>query len=389
MSPRQHIYRISINVRKKGHKSNLEYVCTSSYNNATAYREKHPMKAYVLDTIRDISENRPPLLFTEMPDPLPSESEILVRVSACGICHTELDEIEGRTPPPRLPVIPGHQIVGQVEHCGRNAKRFSVGDRVGITWIHSSCGKCEYCRRGDENLCSEFAATGRDIHGGYAEFTTVNEEYALPLPDGFSDVQAAPLLCAGAIGYRSLRLSGLSDGQNLGLTGFGASAHLVLKTARHLFPHSQFFVFARSEKERTFAREIGADWAGDIADKSPERLHAIIDTTPAWKPVIESMENLRPGGRCVINAIRKEPADLQYFLTLDYARHLWMEKEMKTVANVTRRDVAEFLLLAAEIPLIPEVEVYQFSDANTALHELKKGTIRGAKVLQIGGPPHG
>jgi propanol-preferring alcohol dehydrogenase len=346
------------------------------------------MKAFVLDTICDFTENSSPLTLTEIPDPSPVEGEILIRVSACGMCHTELDEIEGRLPPPHLPVIPGHQIVGRVVRCGKNIKRFSNGDRIGIAWIHSSCGTCEYCRRGDENLCPEFVATGKDIHGGYAEFTTIHEEYAFHIPDKFSDIHAAPLLCAGAIGYRSLRLTGLTDGQNLGLTGFGASAHLVLKIARYLFPLSHFFVFARSEKERTFAREIGAEWAGDIADRSPVRLHAIIDTTPAWKPIIEAMENLRPGGRLVINAIRKEPADIHQFLTLDYPRHLWMEKEIKTVANVTRRDVTELLLLAPEIPLISEVEVYQFTEANTALHELKKGVVRGAKVLQIGEHEH-
>ncbi len=347
------------------------------------------MKAFVLNSICNLKKNINPLSQVEIPDPSPHENEILVRVSVCGVCHTELDEIEGRTPPPHFPVVPGHQIIGRVERRGRNAKKFSIGDRVGIAWIHSSCGKCEYCLRGDENLCPKFVATGRDVNGGYAELVTILEHYAFHIPERFSDTQAAPLLCAGAIGYRSLRLAGLKNGQNLGLTGFGASAHLVLKMARYLFPRSHFFVFARSEKEQAFAREIGVVWAGDITDKSPGKLHAIIDTTPAWKPVVEAMNNLVPGGRLVINAIRKEQIDKDYLLNLDYPQHLWMEKEIKSIANVTRRDVAEFLDLAAQIPLTPAVQVFPFEKANIALHELKDGVIRGAKVLRIGGKKHG
>lgn len=347
------------------------------------------MKAFVIEKIGTIKKNRNPLSRVDIPDPSPAEHEILVRISVCGICHTELDEIEGRTPPAHFPVIPGHQIIGRIEQCGKHAKKFSTGDRVGIAWIHSSCGKCEYCRRGDENLCPEFVATGRDANGGYAELVTVPENFAFPIPERFSDTQSAPLLCAGAIGYRSLRLTGLKDGQNLGLTGFGASAHLVLKMARSLFPHSHFFVFARSKNERAFAREIGAVWAGDITDTAPGKLHAIIDTTPAWKPVVEAMNNLVPGGRLIINAIRKEQTDRDYLLTFDYPRHLWMEKEIKSVANVTRRDVTEFLALAANIPLTPAVQVYPFEKANRALYELKEGIVRGAKVLRIGGKKHG
>ncbi len=347
------------------------------------------MKAFVLNSTCDLNKNKNPLSLVDISDPSPRENEILVRISVCGVCHTELDEIEGRTPPPHFPVIPGHQIIGRVESCGKNVKNFSIGDRVGIAWIHSACGKCEYCRRGDENLCPEFVATGRDVDGGYAELVTVPEDFAFNIPEEFSDTQAAPLLCAGAIGYRSLRLTGLNDGQNLGLTGFGASAHLVLKMARHLFPHSKFFIFARSENERAFAGEIGAAWTGDVTDKSPLKLHAIIDTTPVWKPVVEAMNNLVPGGRLVINAIRKEHLDKEYLLNLDYTHHLWMEKEIKSVANVARRDVLEFLALAAQIPLAPVVEMFPFEKVNLALFELKEGIIRGAKVLQIGGEKHG
>ena len=300
----------------------------------------------VLNTLCSLEENKTPLELTDLPNPVPAEKEILVKVSACGVCHTELDEIEGRTPPPRLPVVLGHQAIGRVEETGRKARTFKTGDRVGIGWIYSACGECKFCLAGNENLCSDFKATGRDANGGYAQYMTVSEDFAYPIPDAFSDLEAAPLLCAGAIGYRSLRLTGLKDGQNLGLTGFGASAHLVLKMVRHQYPTSKVFVFARNPKERAFARELGAVWAGDTEEESPEKLDAIIDTTPVWKPVVEALKNLEPGGRLVINAIRKEEVDKEYLLRLDYPTHLWLEKEIKSVANVTKRDVSEFLELA-------------------------------------------
>jgi propanol-preferring alcohol dehydrogenase len=255
---------------------------------------------------------------------------------------------------------------------------------VGVAWIYDACGRCRFCTAGEENLCPDFRATGRDADGGYAEYMVVPERFAYPIPAVFTDVEAAPLLCAGAIGYRSLRLTGLRDGDILGLTGFGASAHLVLKMARHRFPHGTVFVFARSPKEREFARELGASWAGDTAERSPEPCHAVIDTTPAWKPVVEALANLEPGGRLVINAIRKEDADKEYLLKLDYPEHLWLEKEIKSVANVARRDVVEFLELAADIPIRPAVEEFALEEANRALVELKEQRIRGAKVLAIG-----
>jgi propanol-preferring alcohol dehydrogenase len=341
------------------------------------------MKALVLKQLCSIEENRQPLELVDLPDPQPAGGELLVRVSACGVCHTELDEIEGRTPPPRLPVVLGHQVVGRVAGLGSGATRYSIGDRVGVAWIFSSCGTCRFCRQGDENLCGAFKATGRDADGGYAEYVTVREDFVYTIPDAFSDSEAAPLLCAGAIGYRSLRLANLENGQNLGLTGFGASAHLVLKLAKHRYPDSDVFVFARSEKERAFALQLGAVWAGDTEDTAPQQLAAIIDTTPVWKPIVEAMRNLEPGGRLVINAIRKEETDKDYLLRLDYPEHLWYEKEMKSVANVARRDVSEFLDLAAEMQIKPETREYPLADANTALLELKTGKIRGAKILRI------
>jgi alcohol dehydrogenase, propanol-preferring len=343
------------------------------------------MKAMILNKITSMDGNGQPLAAVEVPVPVPAAGEILIKVSVCGVCHTELDEIEGRTAPPQLPVILGHQVVGTVWLTGRGVRKFRYRDRVGVAWIYSACGACEFCRAGQENLCSGFKATGRDADGGYAEFMTVPEDFAYPLPEGIADQDAAPLLCAGAIGYRSLRLTGLRDGQTLGLTGFGASAHLVLQLAKFRFPLSPVYVFARSEKERAYARSLGADWAGDTGEQPPALLHAIIDSTPAWTPVVAALKFLQPGGRLVINAIRKEAADTAALLQLDYPGMLWLEKEIKSVANVTRQDVTEFLTLAAQIPIRPEVQLYPLAQANQALTELKQGHLRGAKVLVMDG----
>ncbi|MEO0078682.1 MAG: zinc-dependent alcohol dehydrogenase family protein [candidate division WOR-3 bacterium] len=339
------------------------------------------MKAMILERLGSLADCSTPLRLSDLPEPVPGPHELLIRVSVCGVCHTELDEIEGRTPPPRLPVVLGHQVVGTV--VGGAASRFRVGDRVGVAWIFSACGRCEYCRTGQENLCPEFQATGRDANGGYAEYMTVPEEFAYPVPSVLSDAEAAPMLCAGAIGYRSLRLTNLRDGQALGLTGFGASGHLVLKLVRHRYPGTRVYVFARSREEQAFALELGATWAGDTDQRPPELLDSIIDTTPVWKPIVAALACLKPGGRLVINAIRKEDADRSVLLGLDYPRHLWLEKEVKSVANVTRQDVAEFLEIAAQIPLKPEVQEYPLEQANQALAELKQRRIRGAKVIRV------
>ncbi len=341
------------------------------------------MRAMLINDLGPVSETSAPLRSADWPEPTPAVGEILIRVNVCGVCHTELDEVEGRMPPPRLPVIPGHQVIGRVEALGAGAGSFRRGDRVGVAWIHSACEHCGFCRGGEENLCEQFRATGRDVHGGYAELMTVPQAFAHGIPDSLGDLEAAPLLCAGAVGFRSLRLAGLKDGQALGLTGFGASAHLVLKLVRYRFPGTQVFVFARSAAERAFARELGAAWAGETTERAPRRLHAIIDTTPAWTPVVAALANLERGGRLVINAIRKEDLDKNALLELDYPVHLWLEKEIKSVANVTRSDVREFLRLASEIALEPEIREYDLADANRALVELKTGKIRGAKVLRV------
>jgi len=358
------------------------------------------MKAMVLEKLGDLASHPSPLSLQQIPEPIPGEGEILIKVSTCGVCHTELDEIEGRTPPPELPVILGHQVVGTVEQIG--VQRFPTlepgsvfqsqetsdsalkfGDRVGVAWIFSACGECEHCKAGEENLCAQFRATGRDANGGYAQYMKVPADFAHPIPGTLTDSETAPLLCAGAIGYRSLRLANIHDGSSLGLTGFGGSNHLVLKLAKHLYPNTEVFVFTRNSAEQEFARSLGAVWAGGIEATAPQKLDAIIDTTPVWKPIVEALRNLDNGGRLVINAIRKEEVDKDYLLRLDYPSHLWMEKEIKSVANVTRQDVREFLALAAEVGIRPEYQEYALEDANQALLELRQGKIRGAKVLRI------
>jgi propanol-preferring alcohol dehydrogenase len=336
------------------------------------------MKAMLLNKIALLQDHPEPLKLANIPTPVPEPDEILIRVSACGVCHTELDEIEGRTPPPSLPVVPGHEVVGLVSEAGSRATRFEVGDRVGVGWIHRSDGG-EH-----ENISEEFVATGRDVNGGYAEFMTVHERYAYHIPECFTDYEAAPLLCAGGVGYRALKLTGIGDGDILGLTGFGGSGHLVLQLSRHLYPDSPVYVFARSPEERQFAIDLGAAWSGSTEDKPPELPHAIIDTTPAWRPVLAALKCLRPGGRLVINAIRKEDSDKSLMAGIDYAEHLWQEKEIKTVANVTGPDIEEFLKVAAAAGIRPEVQVYPLVDANKALQDLRAGNVRGAKVLAIG-----
>ena len=340
------------------------------------------MKAQILRRIAPVEEK--PLELVELPIPEPGDRQILVKVLACGVCHTELDEIEGRLRP-KLPIILGHEIVGRVEKLGPRVTKFKPGDRVGIAWINSACGSCRFCREGNENLCPEFKATGCDVDGGYAEYTVVTEDFAYPIPDRFTDTEAAPLLCAGVIGYRALRLTGLRDGQVLGLYGFGASAHIVIQIVKHKYPNTRVFVFTRpgQKHHQELAKRLGADWVGATGDTPPEKLDCAIDTTPVWTPVVEALRVLQKGGRLVINAIRKEEHDKEVLLRLDYATHIWQEKEVKSVANVTRSDAEEFLPLAAEIPIRPEVQEFKLEEANQALVLLKQGKIKGAGVLRI------
>lgn len=342
------------------------------------------MKAMLLERLATVHSGSVPLRWTDVKEPAFGDDEVLLRVHACGVCHTELDEIEGRTPPSRLPTILGHQVVGRINARGSKVHECEPGDRVGVAWIFRACGECNYCTSERENLCPQFQATGRDHDGGYAEYMAAPAAFVFPIPEVFTDVQAAPLLCAGAIGYRSLRLTNLRNGQPLGLTGFGASAHLVLKMVRHRFPATEVCVFARNQVERTIALELGAAWVGDTAERAPCQLDAIIDTTPAWTPIVEALRNLAPSGRLVVNAIRKEDRDKSVLAQLDYAHHIWLEKEIKSVANVTRTDILEFLSLAAEMKLKPLVQEYPLKAANDAIVDLKTRPVAGAKVLVAG-----
>lgn len=339
------------------------------------------MRAMRLHALGAIVDDREPLQLEHIPVPSPGTGEVLVRITACGVCHTELDEIEARTAPPSLPVTPGHQVTGRVIAEGRGCDRGLLDRDIGIAWVSGACGSCKYCEGGFENLCPDFVATGRDRDGGYAEFIALDERFVHPLPDTLDPVLAAPLLCAGAVGHRALRLCHLRNGQALGLTGFGASGQLVIRMARYLYPDSRVAVFARNARERALAQELGASWSGDTATPAPFPLTAIIDTTPAWKPVRSALACLESGGRLVINAIRKEDADKSELLELHYETHLWQEKSIQSVANVTRDDVRACLRLASEIPLVPEVTTYPLEAANRALLELRQGGSRGAKVL--------
>jgi propanol-preferring alcohol dehydrogenase len=320
-----------------------------------------------------------PLDLVELPRPVPDLKQVLVRISTCGICHTELDEIEGRLLPPNFPVVPGHEIVGRVESFGPGVTKFRVGDRVGVAWIYSSCGQCKFCQRGNENLCDQFKATGLDANGGYAQYMVVSEDFAYPIPSTFSDSQAAPLLCAGVIGYRALRLSGAKGGDILGLYGFGASAHIAVQVAVHW--GCKVFVFTREGQKdhQALARKLGAEWVGVTGEAPPRKLDRAIDFTPVGEPVREALKVLEKGGRVVINAIRK----INPIPELDYAKYVWHEREIKSVANVARQDALEFLPLAAQIGIKPEVQEFPLKDANRGLVLLKQGKIHGAGVLRI------
>jgi propanol-preferring alcohol dehydrogenase len=343
------------------------------------------MRAMLLERPSPARRGWKPLVTGHVPVPVPGPGEVRVRVAVCGACRTDLDLAEGRLAAPAYPLIPGHQVVGRVDALGDGVAELHVGDRVGVAWINSACGRCHWCRAGRENLCPEFRATGRHAPGGYAQWITVRERFAHRIPDGIEDAEVAPLLCAGAIGWRSLARAQLVDGEPLGLTGFGASAHLVLQFARYRYPRSLVYVFARGEAERAFARELGAAWAGATDATPPQPLAAIIDTTPAWKPIVEGLRNLAPGGRLVVNAISKEPGDQRELLRLDFTTHLWMEREIASVANVTRADVRETLAAAATMRLRPAVQVMPLERANDALQMLRAGGVRGALVLQMAG----
>jgi propanol-preferring alcohol dehydrogenase len=335
------------------------------------------MKAMVLKKQAPIDKK--PLELLDLPDPAASDNEILVKVSVCGACHTDLDEVEGRLNPPITPIVPGHQIVGKVADKGKRVTKFNIGDRVGITWLHSCCDRCDFCKTGKENLCKLAKWTGLDANGGYAEYTVIQEDFAYAVPEDFSDSRTAPLLCAGVIGYRTLRLADVTDGQTIGLFGFGASAHIVVQIIKHKFPRSPVYVFTKTAEHAELAKTLGAVWTGRSGDRPPEKLKKIMDFTPVGQCVRDALAVLERGGRLVINAIRKETP----VPPLEYAEYLWLEKEIKSVANVTRRDAEEFLPLAAQIPVVPTVQQFPLNQANEVLHAIKNSRLRAAAVLNI------
>ncbi len=332
------------------------------------------MRAMVLEKPKSADEN--PLALREWPLPSPGEGELRVRVKTCGVCHTDLHTVEGELALPKLPVIPGHQIVGIVEALGAGARRFREGDRVGIPWLHSTCGECRFCRRGLENLCESARFTGYHTDGGYAEATVAHESFAYPLPPEFSDLQAAPLLCAGIIGYRSLRLSGVEPGGTLGLYGFGASAHIVIQIARH--QGCEVFVFTRSEEHRKLARRLGAAWVGGAEDTPPEKLDGAILFAPAGRLVLDALRATRKGGTVALAGIT-----MTRIPEIDYDSLLYHERVLRSVSNSTREDARELLRVAAEIPVRTEVEAFKLENANLALQSLKASRIQGAGVLTI------
>ena len=335
------------------------------------------MKAMVLTKIAPAE--RKTLELADLPDPRPKENEILVKISVCGVCHTDLDEIEGRLTPPKLPVALGHQIAGTVADKGKNVRRFDIDDRVGIGWLYSSCGVCDFCRAGNENLCKAAKWTGKDVNGGYAQYMVIREDFAYPIPGGFSDVQAAPLLCAGVIGYRALRLVEMTNGETIGLFGFGAPAHIVIQVIRHRYPDSEVFVFTSSKEHRQLAQKLGAAWTGSAGDEVPAKINRAIDFTPVGEAAVDALRVLDKGGRLVIHAIRKTTP----LPELDYGEYLWDGREIKSTANITRQDANEFLHLAAQIPIIPEVQEFELVQANEVLLMLKEAKLRAAAVLRI------
>ena len=335
------------------------------------------MRAIVLPRTVPIEEK--PLVEVERPKPEPKSGEIQVKVSVCGLCHTDLDEIEGRLIPPELPVVLGHQVVGTVTAKGDSASRHAISDRVGVTWLYSSCGHCSFCRTGRENLCLQARWTGKDADGGYAEYMVVGEDFAYPIPQIFSDLQAAPLLCAGVVGYRAVRLARLGAGQTVGLFGFGASAHIVIQVIKHTFPDNPVYVFTRGQHHRGLAQKLGATWTGSPGDIPPAPLDRAIDFTPVGETIRTALSALNRGGRLIVNAIRKTTAVPE----LIYDAHLWDEKEVKSVANVTRRDAEDFLPLAARIPVCPSVEVIDSEQVNETLLRLKRGQLHVAAALRF------
>jgi alcohol dehydrogenase, propanol-preferring len=334
------------------------------------------MKACVLHSTARIESN--PLAFEDAKVPQPGADEVLVRVSACGVCRTDLHVIEADLVPRKTPVIPGHQVVGVVEKTGALVGQFKPGDRVGIAWLHRTCGRCEYCRAGKENLCDNAEFTGYTVDGGYAEYALSAERFTYRIPEGFPDLQAAPLLCAGIIGFRSLRLSGVERGGRMGFYGFGAAAHVAIQVANHW--SAEVYAATRDERHQKLALELGAKWAGGTFDEPPVKLDAAIIFAPAGEIIPAALKALKKGGTLALAGIHMSPTPpLEYSL-------LYHERVIRSVANNTRQDGEDFLRIAAEIPIRTQIETYPLRDANRALNSLKNDAIRGSAVLEVSLP---
>ena len=332
------------------------------------------MKACLLRAPAAMETN--PLEYGEVAAPQPRSGEVLVRVRTCGVCRTDLHVIEGELQPRKSPVIPGHQVVGIVERQGENTRRFGIGDRVGIAWLHRTDGTCEYCKANAENLCDNPMFTGYSVDGGYAEYIVAPEDFIYPIPTGFPDEQAAPLLCAGIIGFRSLRLSRIKAGGRLGFYGFGAAAHVAIQVARHW--GVEVFASTRDVRHQKLALELGAAWAGGTYDEPPKKLDAAIVFAPAGEIVPAALKALKKGGALILGGIHMSPIpSFSYDL-------LYQERVIRSVANNTRQDGEDFLRVAAEIPIRTHVQIFPLAEANRALNALKNDAIPGAAVLRIG-----
>jgi len=329
------------------------------------------MKACLLRSPAPIETN--PLQFADVALPDPRAGQVLVRVQVCGVCRTDLHVVEGELPPAKSPVLPGHQVVGVVERCGPGAQRFRLGARVGIAWLHSTDGNCEYCRAGMENLCDRAQFTGYTVDGGYAEYALAPQDFVYPIPENFRDEQAAPLLCAGIIGFRCLRVSGIQRGRRLGLYGFGNAAHVAVQVARHW--GVEVYAFTRRAGHQKLAIELGAVWAGEAAAGSPAKLDAAILFAPAGELVSAALGSLKKGGVLVLGGIH-----MSAIPALDY-NLLYQERVIRSVANNTRQDGEDFLRVAAEIPVRTRVALYPLREANRALNDLKSGRVDGAAVI--------
>lgn len=331
------------------------------------------MKACILHSPASVETD--PLVYELAQDPEPRDDEVLVRVHACGVCRTDLHVVEGELPTRKSPVIPGHEVVGIVEKSGGRATRFHIGARVGIPWLHRTCGVCEYCRAGKENLCENPDFTGYTADGGYAEYAVAPEKFVYPIPAGFTDEQAAPLLCAGIIGFRALRLSGIQPGGKLGFYGFGAAAHVAIQVARYW--NVDVFASTRDEQHQKLAMKLGAKWVGRTFDQPPEKLDSAIVFAPAGEIVPAALKTLKKGGVLTLAGIHMSPIP-----ALDY-NLLYHERVVRSVANNTREDGEEFLRLAEKIPIRTEVRLFPLAKANEALNALKHDAFQGAAVLQV------